>query len=685
MMSTRSNTRWGTIVLSLLLAVFLGFSSPVSAQSGNPDCQTAVRAKVDRLLDSEEVKFAYSWVFRASVEGVSFVRYIERPASYVLFGSPDLALSLVSGGAAGVAKDISVDAALALAKSALGHPSKHARKVASWSYQHGLDAYRVNYHLYNEAKSRDLTPDEKMVFHRNFYLQGLMKAARALYNDTREYERGSGSQRSDDFKEVAEAETQLSKLATVAQVELLSTVVFWARAIRVLSESKVGLQVYPPYLEYREAVLELGSRYEAAVDSVCSIAEPVTAGTPGTAGLEDSAKRRLFSLLGIAEVNERTTFTNVRKQLEGRPDVEGRIALATVRRSDSIVQFGCYDYPDGDCDRWYIRILVPSGRGLELSYLEIHGVTPGDYLLERPHLYLPSSLTEGESYSYKKRLTSGKEWEGQLEILKTSLTIRLAERLATDCVEVRRTEEPIPVGRDSPIVTRTVYCPGIGAVQRIYEPSEGVFSTTLSLTRVEKGIPRRIRNKLDQVIRKAAHGKTLFEHSKEVKSPMPAALCDFKARVDDLVFSTTYVSRQRELGGARITMDRHWELPGQRPRKRGVDPFCRNRECDVRGTILANGVPVTTFVISFKNGKHVFTAPGTTAEGMYEVTAKSPTHGDKRRAALIELAKQLATHSLEPCPEQPNKEMDKKEEKKNNSWEGAGTPLKKDSEPFLPT
>jgi len=98
-----------------------------------------------------------------------------------------------------------------------------------------------------------------------------MKIAKALYNDTRDYERGNSNKLTPDSKSVIEAETQLSKLATVARIESLSNAVLWSKAIQILSESKVGLQTYPPYQRYTEAVNELGRRYEVAINDLCSV------------------------------------------------------------------------------------------------------------------------------------------------------------------------------------------------------------------------------------------------------------------------------------------------------------------------------------------------------------------------------------------------------------------------------
>jgi len=176
---------------------------------------------------------------------------------------------LVSGGPAGVAKKVSADAALALARAALGHPSDHARKIASWAYKHGLDAYRANYKMYRSANRRRLSSKQAQTFHRNLHSQGLMKIAKTLYNDVREYESGKKSQRSTGSMAVVEAEKQISRLAAAARTEALSTAVVWSKAVRILAESQVGLPEYPPYMRYRDAVDELGGRYKASIAALC--------------------------------------------------------------------------------------------------------------------------------------------------------------------------------------------------------------------------------------------------------------------------------------------------------------------------------------------------------------------------------------------------------------------------------
>ena len=233
-------------------------------------CDDHIQAEVENLLSDEVTRVLYHWVTRGLMEGVSFVRHIEQPAGYLLFGSPDLVASLLSSGLPGLAGDVSTDVVVALARRALNDPRELARDIAGASYQIGLDAYRRNYSLYRLRRTRRLTRREAVQFYRDHYAQGLIVPSKALYSDIRTFEAGRGRLRSVDEKHGASLERQLRIAAGASGLDIAKAAMLVRQAMDHIERASKGLSHYPPYIAYQKSVTTLEGDYETSRFRVCS-------------------------------------------------------------------------------------------------------------------------------------------------------------------------------------------------------------------------------------------------------------------------------------------------------------------------------------------------------------------------------------------------------------------------------
>jgi len=224
------------------------------------------KTEVANLLQGEEARLLYNWLTRTMVEAVSFVRYIHRPASYVLLGAPDLAIATLAG-PANALKELGQDAIFGLAENLLDHPKSLSRKVASWGYKQGLDAYRENYRLHHNYKDNPLAMSEEEAesFLLNWHVQGLMAIAKRLYNRNASYK---GAGRRVSSAGVKEVQRSLARLSSQLSNQKLDKLLIWKRAYDVVAESTLGLPGYPPYREYVEETAALWQRYREHMEQV---------------------------------------------------------------------------------------------------------------------------------------------------------------------------------------------------------------------------------------------------------------------------------------------------------------------------------------------------------------------------------------------------------------------------------
>ena len=255
--------RWVPLVASLLASAVVQ-PAPVLAQR-DPVHQACID-----IIKGKPAKIIYFWFSRGWIEGQGFVRYIVRPASYVLLSGPKFAGTLAAGGPPALLATVKIDAVHAMSKTILDSPDVAARRIASRSFHDGLEAYRFNYRLYHQFRdSPELFPahlaDE---FFRNGYKLGLMAAAKQLYGAV------TDEQYDDPFRTVNAAKRQtadvaLEALATAAAVDqAYSAGKYWAAQKRILKATDVGLFRYPPYLEYAQEVERLTRDYEKALSNL---------------------------------------------------------------------------------------------------------------------------------------------------------------------------------------------------------------------------------------------------------------------------------------------------------------------------------------------------------------------------------------------------------------------------------
>jgi hypothetical protein len=229
--------------------------------------------KAAEIMNTQACKINYSLVFKAGVEGTSWVRYIYGPAEYILLGSPSLALSLTNGGPLGLGKKILWDSVENIIKVAFRHPEKASKKVAKATYDMGLKAYRENYKLYKKHKKGEaLSEDEARRFVINWYVQSYMVAAKKLYNDVTSYEK------KDDFKNVPQlalqqfeslaigsAKDSFGPLGEIEVSGLLKLTKGQFTVIESVIGQSAGLGAYPPYQRFKAKVLEIDNHLRNAL------------------------------------------------------------------------------------------------------------------------------------------------------------------------------------------------------------------------------------------------------------------------------------------------------------------------------------------------------------------------------------------------------------------------------------
>ena len=232
---------FSAIILVLVLVIPL----PASAD----DATTKAR----ELISGDLAQATYSPVYRAAVEGVSWVRHIFTPAEYLLFGSSDLVLSLAGGSLGGVLQKIGIDSLLGLGKSTLHHPEKEAKRAANKGYQIGLDAYRANYKIYQDFnQSGQISDGTALAFLINWRLQDMMSISKNLYNDVSAYERGQGRFEGSAQAKITRAEQQLDQLVEASQNTRIQKLNLWRNIWKIVAESEAGLPNYPPYKKFSQ-------------------------------------------------------------------------------------------------------------------------------------------------------------------------------------------------------------------------------------------------------------------------------------------------------------------------------------------------------------------------------------------------------------------------------------------------
>ena len=127
-----------TLTSALLLSTSVAHADPdeltLRDSSYTPECRAAVHDHVKVLMDEKATALVYHWLFSASLESVSWVRFIERPASYVLFSGPEMTLGLIMDAPKGphvammsLASDVVMDAAFLAAEMYLEHPKSRTK------------------------------------------------------------------------------------------------------------------------------------------------------------------------------------------------------------------------------------------------------------------------------------------------------------------------------------------------------------------------------------------------------------------------------------------------------------------------------------------------------------------------------------------------------------------------------
>ena len=234
-------------VICFLSAIALSLVS-MEANAWDDVCWTPHEDYFDER--KEELDFEYSWL---NVNSVRTVYFIGKPAYALVMQSDDLAFDVVTSLGSSlaavvttIALDLGTDAALEFLRTALEDPRELAAEIGGRTMERGLSGLNDNYRVYTRGIS-GLSDAAKLEFRQRQVYVDLMGPAKELYKTARDDESATsaGPAVLDNMSALE------SVLDSMKGLGLLAATMEVAEA---LQQAGTGLETYPPYAEYQQAV-----------------------------------------------------------------------------------------------------------------------------------------------------------------------------------------------------------------------------------------------------------------------------------------------------------------------------------------------------------------------------------------------------------------------------------------------
>ncbi|MEO0263613.1 MAG: FHA domain-containing protein [candidate division WOR-3 bacterium] len=181
--------------------------------------------------------------------------------AYILLESPSLAVSLVSGGFAGLIGDMSKDSLLWILSKSIETPEEVCKELSNQVRKEGLKDYKIAYKIARHfLKTGILSREDAIEFlDRRF---GLIKLpiAKKLYNDSisKDYKIDKSISEKLIEETMAKLERELD-ITGEGKLSIVKSAVFIKELIQILKEKKIGLANYEPYKKFEKSMEELNS------------------------------------------------------------------------------------------------------------------------------------------------------------------------------------------------------------------------------------------------------------------------------------------------------------------------------------------------------------------------------------------------------------------------------------------
>lgn len=262
------------LFISSLCAIAFGQERKAYTESAATTDKTAIEA----LFEKEIVRnghVTYSWVTRAAVVSHYEVMPLNKMYALLLLTAPRYTVATLSGGGAGLAKEVSRDAVIEGAKILIEHPEAAAREIAYQVFNRGVNAYTDNYKInadFREKRAADPSykadlSTMRRVAQNTLAIELMGEAKRLIVSiNQEEHSNEAGNERisTNERRITAEAmdasEHALSAIMNVSdQVENLE---FIKRCAEIMSDSRLPFASYKPLAQFKMRVQNVLSRYE---------------------------------------------------------------------------------------------------------------------------------------------------------------------------------------------------------------------------------------------------------------------------------------------------------------------------------------------------------------------------------------------------------------------------------------
>jgi len=258
-----------TILLSIFLSIVIIINFPISSSAQDPD----EASNYNWMLEyNDPVSLAKEFIRRTDVfwspVGKTMVDLTYKVGfttarlggRYILLESPNLVVDMVKGGAYSTLTEISNDGLLEIIKISIKTPDKACESIAQSTIKEGLRDYHLAFKIASTYRETgNLSENDAILFLCNRWNFLKLGIARQLYLQCQEEYDIDEMAAEKAVKESLKLFETLykSKLDLNNNLPLIDAAFFIQDFFKILESKNIGLEAYPPYINYVENISKL--------------------------------------------------------------------------------------------------------------------------------------------------------------------------------------------------------------------------------------------------------------------------------------------------------------------------------------------------------------------------------------------------------------------------------------------